>query len=102
MGIFSFGSKTDDGQKDEAPAKSVFFSNQRIDKQGRSWKKKSFWIRQEHLGKLKVMAHFKGKDIQVLLDRALKEYIAREYDESAAMKKMVTGADQKKREKVPG
>ena len=60
---------------DSVPERSIYFSDERIDREGNTWKRRSFWFRQEHLGKLKVIAHFQKKKTQVLIDRALRDFI---------------------------
>lgn len=69
--------------------KSVYVSNARIDRAGVEWQKKSIWLRGEYLGKLKVMAHFQDTKLEVLVNKALAEFLAANYDNSMAMKKMV-------------
>lgn len=72
--------------------KSIYVSDVRIDRNGVPWKKKSYWFRQEHLGKLKAIAHFEGKTSQELIVRALQEFVAKNWDNSVAMKKIVSKA----------
>jgi len=69
--------------------KSIIVSDARIDRVGNEWKRKNLWIKQEHLGKLKVMAHFQDTKIEALLDKAIDDYIKKNFDNSMAMKKMV-------------
>ncbi len=95
MGIFS---KKDDKKAVDPVTldKSVYVSDARIDRAGNGWKRKSLWIRQEHLGKLKALGHFEGKTVPELLDRALSEFLAKEWDDSRAMK-LVVGKSIKKK-----
>ncbi|UCC43155.1 MAG: hypothetical protein JSU65_08365 [Candidatus Zixiibacteriota bacterium] len=95
MGFLKWGSDSKEKSQDTPPQKSIYFSNRRIDRQGRAWKRKSFWFREVYLGKLKVMAHFQDTDIQVLIDRAIGAYIAAEWDRSGAVEKMVKKSSQK-------
>lgn len=69
--------------------RSVCVSNARIDRNGVEWQKKSLWLRGEYLGKLKVMAHFQDTKMETLVNKALGEYLAKNFDNSMAMKKMV-------------
>jgi hypothetical protein len=73
----------------EPSEKSIIVSNARIDRAGNEWKRKPLWLRQKHLGKLKVMAHFHGSKLEALIDQALDDYIKAKYDNSMAMKEMV-------------
>lgn len=80
-------------KKDQAEIdRSVYVSDAKVDRQGAGWKKTSFWFRQEHLGKLKVIAHLKGSSTQDLINEALTEYIQNSFDNSMAMKKAVRQA----------
>lgn len=85
--------KSGKGKKTDAIAepsdKSIIVSNARIDRAGNEWKRRPLWLRQEHLGKLKVMAHFHDTKIEALIDKALDDYIKANYDNSVAMKEMV-------------
>lgn len=74
----------------ETGEKSIYVSNVKVDKEGCGWEKKSFWFRQEYLGKLKAVAHFKNKSIQKIIDEALGDYIEKTWDNTKAMKKIVT------------
>ncbi len=89
MGIFgSDKNKKKDGSG-ETSENSIIISNARIDRAGNEWKRKSVWFRQEHLGKLKVMAHFRNTRVEALLNQALEEFLKKNYDNSMAMKEMV-------------
>ena len=92
MGIF--GNKKDKKTTDsnEQSERSIMVSDARIDRSGGEWRRKSLWIRQEHLGKLKVMAYFHSTKTEALLDQALEDYLKKNYDNSMAMKKMVKKA----------
>jgi hypothetical protein len=68
---------------------SIYAADVKIDKTGVSWKKKTFWFRQEHLGKLKVIAHFENTTISELIDTALVEFVREKMDSSMAIKKLV-------------
>jgi len=88
MGFVKKGRKA---KEDSALAQidgSVIVSRARIDRAGNEWQRKSFWVRQEHLGKLRVLAHFRETKTEVLLDRALNEFISRNFDNSMAIKRM--------------
>jgi len=79
-------------QKTAAPEtaeKSIYISNVKIDRSGDGWSKKALWVRQEHLGKLKAIAHFEGKEVDDLIDTALHDYIEQKWDNSMAVKKLV-------------
>ncbi len=73
----------------EAVDKSIYISNVKIDRSGDGWSRKPIWIRQEHLGKLKAISHFEGKEIDDLIDFALQSYVAQKWDSSMAVKKLV-------------
>ena len=90
MGIF--GSKKDQQTGDSANQadKTIMVSDVRIDRAGTEWKRKNLWVKQEHLGKLKVMAHFQDTKIEALLDKAIDDYIKKNFDNSMAMKTMAT------------
>ena len=68
---------------------TIYVSDEKIDRAGVSWKKKSFWFRQEYLGKLKVIAHFEGKSTEQLINSALKEFVKDKMDSSVAVSKLV-------------
>jgi len=92
MGYFGKSSrKNDDGPV--GVDKSIYVSDSRIDKSGQAWKRKTLWIRQEYLTKLKAIAHFENKTTQLLMDQALEEYVSRRWDNSRAMKRLVKQAD---------
>ena len=76
----------------EQPDRTIIVSDARIDRAGNEWKRKSVWFRQEHLGKLKVMAHFRDTKVEALLDQALDDYLNKNFDNSMAMKQMVKTA----------
>jgi hypothetical protein len=77
------------GNKNKSTDKTMYIANEKIDRHGDAWKKSSLWIRKEHLGKLKVISHFKNKPILKLIDKALEDYIGKIWDNSMAIKKMV-------------
>lgn len=85
--------KDDKGKKSDATVepseKSIIVSNVRIDRAGNEWKRTPIWLRQEHLGKLKVMAHFHNTKLEALIDKALNDYVKANYDNSLALKKTV-------------
>ncbi len=89
MGFIKKGQKAKEDSAIAPIDRSVMISNARIDRAGNEWKRKSLWVRQEYLGKLKVMAHFQETKTEALLDRALGEFIQKNFDNSMAMKKMV-------------
>ncbi|MCP4567807.1 MAG: hypothetical protein GY841_09545 [FCB group bacterium] len=79
-------------QKSGAPEKvekSIYATNVRIDREGNPWQKKGVWLREEHLGKLKVIAHFEKTTTQNLIDMALGEFIKDKLDNSMAVRKLV-------------
>jgi len=69
--------------------KSVYISDVHIDKNGQTWKKRAVWFRQEHLGKLKVIAHFESTKMQDLIDQALEEFVTKKLENSVAIRKLV-------------
>ncbi|MBN2227072.1 MAG: hypothetical protein JW763_06875 [candidate division Zixibacteria bacterium] len=73
----------------EVGEKSIYISNVKIDRSGEGWSRKAVWIRQEHLGKLKAIAHFEGKEVDELIDVALQAYVSQKWDSSMAVKKLV-------------
>ena len=94
MPILRKKNKTDD--IDQAQLRSIKFNREKVDRQGKAWKKADFWLKKDYLNKLKVIAHFEDVSIGELINRALGEYVTREYDKSRAMEKLVA----KKPEKV--
>ena len=89
MGIFENKKEQKTSEAADQSEKSIIVSDARIDRVGNEWKRKNLWIKQEHLGKLKVMAHFQDTKIEALLDKAIDDYIKKNFDNSMAMKKMV-------------
>ena len=89
MGILKKAMGINDKSDEEILDNSIYVSNEKVDKTGNSWRKKSFWFRQEHLGKLKVISHFEGKPPEKLIDEALAYYIRDKLDNSPAVKKLV-------------
>lgn len=89
MGILKKAMGIKDESDEEILDKSIYISNEKVDKAGNSWRKKSFWFRAEHLGKLKVISHFEGKTAEKLIDLALASYIRDKLDNSQAVKKLV-------------
>ncbi len=85
--------KKTDKKTQAALEKSIYTTDAKVDKAGQSWKKKTVWIRQEHLSKLKMIGHFENKKTQQLLDEALSDYIANKWDNSMAMRKLVGKPD---------
>ncbi len=94
MGILK--AKTGNSEKSvkSDPDKSMYISDSKIDRDGVAWKKKGLWIREEHLGKLKVIGHFKQKKTNELVDEAISKYISQSWDNSMAIEKMVKGEKQ--------
>jgi hypothetical protein len=86
-----FGSKKDkkSGESSEQADRSIIVSDARIDRAGNEWKRKNLWVRQEHLGKLKVMAHFQDTKVEALLDKAVELYLRNNFDNSMALKQMI-------------
>lgn len=78
-----------DQPEDGAPEQSIYVSNSKIDKNGEAWTKQAVWLRQEHLNKLKVVAHFQDKDLEQLLDSALGDFVNRIWDNTMAREKLV-------------
>lgn len=89
MGVIKREQVTPSNQADEKPEKSLYVSDERIDRKGNAWKKQTVFIRNEHLGKIKVIAHFQKKTIQDIIDIALKEYFQKHFDNSEAMQEMI-------------
>jgi len=81
--------------KEIIPEKTVHVSNSKIDREGVAWEKKSTWLRQDYVGKLKVIAHFEGKTFQQLIDEALAGYLKERWDSTTARKKLVRPKDKK-------
>lgn len=75
--------------------KSIYVSNVKIDKKGQGWEKKTFWFRQDYLAKLKGVAHFEKKSMQLVIDEAIGDYIKKTWDNTRAMKKMVSDSIKK-------
>lgn len=78
-----------DQPEEGAPEKSIYVSNSKIDKNGEAWTKQAVWLRQEHLNKLKVIAHFQDKNLEQLLDDALGDFVNRIWDNTMAREKLV-------------
>jgi TFIIF-interacting CTD phosphatase-like protein len=89
MSFVKKGQKAKEDSAIEEVDRSVIVSNARIDRAGNEWKRKALWVRQEYLGKLKVLAHFQSTKTEALLDQALSEYLQKNFDNSMAMKEMV-------------
>jgi len=89
MPIIKWGTRPAKKKNQTEIDRSVYVSDAKVDREGAGWRKRSFWFRQEHLGKLKVIAHLKGCSAQDLIDEALTEYIHNSFDNSMAMKKAV-------------
>ena len=87
MAILRKKNKTD--EIDQAQLRSIKFNREKVDRQGKAWKKADFWLKKDYLNKLKVIAHFEDVSVGELINRALGEYVAREYDKSRAMEKLV-------------
>jgi hypothetical protein len=81
----------DDSKKQAATAleKTIYASDAKVDRTGQSWRKRTFWVRQEYLSKLKMIGHFEGKKTQQLLDEALSSYLTNKWDNSMALRKLV-------------
>ena len=92
MGIFESKKEQKTNESIDQSENSIIVSDARIDRAGNEWKRKNLWIKQEHLGKLKVMAHFQETKIEALLDKAINDYLKKNFDNSMAMKKMVKKA----------
>ena len=89
MGILKRTKEKFNAGENSQDDKSIYVHNVRIDKNGETWQRKAFWIREKHLGKLKVIAHFQGKAMQDVLDTAIESYIKDHWDSTSAMKKLV-------------
>ncbi len=89
MGVVKQSDVVQKNQKQDKPDSSMYIADEKVDRAGNAWKKKQIWIRTEHLGKMKVMAHFEKKKPQQIIDQALEEYFQSHFDDSMAMKKMV-------------
>ncbi len=79
-------------------AKSIKFEKEKVDRDGNAFKKTSYWLRKDHLNKLKVIAHFEDLSTEELVNKALGEYVAQAFDKSQVLKKLVTesaGSSQK-------
>lgn len=93
MAILRKKNKVD--QAEPAELRSIMFNKEKVDRQGKAWKKADFWLRKDYLNKLKVIAHFEDVSIGELVNRALGEFVAREYDKSRVLEKLVTGKAKK-------
>lgn len=91
MGILKAKTGNSEKSNQSDQDKSMYISDSKIDRNGVAWKKKRLWIREEHLGKLKVIGHFKQKKTNELVDKAISQYIAQSWDNSMAIEKMVKG-----------
>lgn len=89
MGVLKREQVTPQKQESQKPEKSLYISDERVDREGNAWKKQTVFIRNEHLGKMKVMGHFKKKSVQDIIDSALNEYFKKHFDDSAAMQEMI-------------
>jgi len=96
MSFFKGATKNKTKPQPDALDRSVYVSNSKIDKEGQAWTRKSIWFRQDHLNKLKVIAHFERKTTQLLVDRALGEFISRTWDDTMARQKLVQQSDEKR------
>ncbi|HOP07092.1 MAG TPA: hypothetical protein PLF13_07370 [candidate division Zixibacteria bacterium] len=88
------------GYTEVMPEKSILVSNAKIDRDGVGWERKPIWLRQELLGKLKVVSHFEGKTIHQLIDEALGAYVQEKWDNTQARKKMVSAPPLKQEKSV--
>ena len=85
------GSPVKPDQPAEGPSEaSIYVSNSKIDKDGEAWTRGTIWLRQEHLNKLKVIAHFQDKSVELLIDGALNDYVNRIWDNTMAREKLVS------------
>ncbi len=89
MAIIKGSKIRQDQPSEEAPEKSIYVSNSKIDKNGEAWVRKAVWLRQEHFNKLKVIAHFQNKSIEQLLDGALGDFVNRIWDNTMAREKLI-------------
>ena len=89
MAIIKSSQVKQDQPAEGAPEKSIYVSDSKIDKDGEAWTRKSVWLRQEHLNKLKVIAHFQNKNMEQLLDGALSDFVNRIWDNTMAREKLV-------------
>ena len=87
MAILRKKNKTD--EIEQAQLRSIKFNREKVDREGKVWKKADFWLKKDYLNKLKVIAHFEDVSVGELINRALGEYVSREYDKSRAMEKLV-------------
>ncbi|MEZ5358822.1 MAG: hypothetical protein R3F48_08300 [Candidatus Zixiibacteriota bacterium] len=89
MGVLKREQVMPQKQTEQKPDKSLYISDERVDREGHAWKKQSIFIRNEHLGKMKVMSHFSKKSVQDIVDSALADYLKNHFDDSAAMQEMI-------------
>ncbi|MDH3890043.1 MAG: trafficking protein particle complex II-specific subunit 120 [candidate division Zixibacteria bacterium] len=89
MAIIKGSQLKSDQPTDGTPEQSIYVSNSKIDKEGEAWTRQAVWLRQEHLNKLKVIAHFQNKTIEQLLDGALGDFVNRIWDNTMAREKLV-------------
>ncbi|MBU0983057.1 MAG: hypothetical protein KKA42_04255 [candidate division Zixibacteria bacterium] len=90
MAVLRSAKKRPAGPVVDSSDRSVVVSDARIDRNGVGWKRKSYWLRQEHLGKLRALAHFEGMTTETLIDRALGEFLTSNWDNSRAMRRVVS------------
>ena len=89
MGIIKQSQAAPKEQNMNDTDQSMIVADEKIDRDGNSWKREGVWIRSEHLGKMKVIGHFEKQSIQQIIDAALTQYIRANWDDSMAMKKMM-------------
>ena len=103
MAIIKGSQVKQDQPAEDTPEQSIYLSNSRIDKDGEGWLKQTVWLRQEHCNKLKVIAHFQNKSIDLLLDGALGNFVNRIWDNTMAREKLVeSGTGKVKTIQEPG
>ena len=89
MGLLREKKTKDD---DHAAMRSMKFNKEKIDRAGHVWKKPDVWVRKDYLSKIKVIAHFQSVSSQDIINKALAEFVAREYDKSQVLRQTVAQA----------
>jgi hypothetical protein len=95
MAIIKGANLKQDQPVDSAPEHSIYVSNSKIDKNGVAWVRKMLWLRQDYVNKLKMIAHFQGKEIEQLIDSSLGELVNRVWDNTIAREELVGKATDK-------
>jgi len=93
MGIIKKEDRENKSSQSSGIDKSMYVSNIKIDRNGKTWRKKQIWVREEFLGKLQIMNHFNDKKTKQMVDEALDDYLKKNWDDSMAARKMVENSE---------